>query len=308
MPTDPIDLIRSFADEHLDGNIDLLATFPLGKLRGDKVYGCPGRNFDADDTNLMRAIYCVVFKEVWPHLSMDNCGSGKLRGDTINTYNTLFGSPWNKPNRFEEIWQPDEVFKVKLRKFHQTCYTIGNMMVLPDRRIGEWSINKHRGCHDEWHDYADRFLFALRKVLLNEPDRDPDLQELVELNKETFRSFYGEQGWRNFITLNLLQPFVDNAYVPVVRSKGYTYWRGGYTNRDRFFEEANRYIDFTTKFVNWRAINIIRCLKKVLSSVLNQNEGNASWQHRVISLVSKSPQWFDCQEAKGVMHLGVRCA
>lgn len=29
MPTDPLDLIRSFADEHLDGNIDLLATFPL---------------------------------------------------------------------------------------------------------------------------------------------------------------------------------------------------------------------------------------------------------------------------------------
>ena len=68
------------------------------------------------------------------------------------------------------------------------------MAVLPDRRIGEWSINKHRGCHDDWHDYEDRFLAALYKVLTKQEDRDLDLEDLVQLNKEDFEPFYGEEG------------------------------------------------------------------------------------------------------------------
>lgn len=86
-----------------------------------------------------------------------------------------------------------------MKEFQTTCYTIGNMAVLPDRRIGEWSINKHRGCHNEWHDYEDRFLEALYLVLTCDSQRDPDLEELVELNKEDFRPFYGKEGWVKFV-------------------------------------------------------------------------------------------------------------
>ena len=54
----PKELVAQFIEEKLGGDISRLATFPLGNLRNDKVYGCPGRNFDSDDTELMRAIYC----------------------------------------------------------------------------------------------------------------------------------------------------------------------------------------------------------------------------------------------------------
>ena len=91
----PTELVTRFIEKRLGGDITLLATFPLGDLRYDDMYGCPGRNFDSDDTELMRAIYCLVFGDVWKHLSMDNLGDGKLRGDTLNTYNTLFSQPWN---------------------------------------------------------------------------------------------------------------------------------------------------------------------------------------------------------------------
>lgn len=79
------EFLSSFVKEKLDGDISLLAKFPLGNLRNDKVYGCPGRNFDSDDTELMRAIYCVVFGETWKNLSIENAGCGKLWGDTLNT-------------------------------------------------------------------------------------------------------------------------------------------------------------------------------------------------------------------------------
>ncbi len=251
----PIELINSFVTEKLEGDIQRLVDFPLGSLRSDKVYGCPNRNFDADDTELMRAIYCVVFGDTWENISMDNLGDGRLRGDTLNTYNTLFSAPWKE--RFTEIWHPDAKLTAKIKTFHDTCYTIGNMVVLPDRRIGEWSINKHRGCHDEWHDYEDRFLAALYKVLTRQPDRDLDLEELVTLNDEDFQPFYGEDGWRRFIDGNMLEYYVDDYYKPIITSKGYTYWRGGYTNRDRFIAECHRYIDFSTVVIKDRARRMV---------------------------------------------------
>ena len=247
----PAELVTRFIEEKLGGNIDLLATYPLGNLRNDDTYGCPNRNFDSDDTELMRAVYCLVFGDVWENISMDNLGDGKLRGDTLNTYNTLFSQPWNE--KFTAIWHPDGKLLEKMKKFHSTCYTIGNMAVLPDRRIGEWSINKHRGCHNEWHDYEDRFLDALYKVLVRDGDRDLDLEELVELNKQDLKPFYGKEGWIKFVDGNILTNYVDSNYIPNIRSKGYTYWRGGYTNRDRFFQECHRYIDDSTEIINDRA-------------------------------------------------------
>ena len=75
MEQNPIDIIRSFAEDHLESNLDNLISFDLKKLMKDEVYGCPNRKFDADDTTIMRAIYCVVFGSVWPNLSMDNSGN-----------------------------------------------------------------------------------------------------------------------------------------------------------------------------------------------------------------------------------------
>lgn len=50
----PIELISSFVPQKLEGDITRLACFPLGNLRNDEEYGCPGRNFDSDDTELMQ--------------------------------------------------------------------------------------------------------------------------------------------------------------------------------------------------------------------------------------------------------------
>ena len=67
-----------------------------------------------------------------------------------------------------------------------------------------------------------------------------------------------------FVEGNLLMDYVDSDYVPVVRSKGYTYWRGGYTNRERFIAECHCYIDDSTEIINHRAKLIIEKLKNIL--------------------------------------------
>ena len=60
----PLDIIRSFIEERLEGDITRLTTFPLGNLRNDETYGCPGRKFDSDDTELMRAILCSFWRRM----------------------------------------------------------------------------------------------------------------------------------------------------------------------------------------------------------------------------------------------------
>ena len=95
-------------------------------------------------------------------------------------------------------------------------------------------------------------------------DRDLDLEELVQLNNENFEPFYGEEGWRRFIEGNMLEYYVDDNFKPVISSKGYTYWRGGYTNRDRFIAECHRYIDFSTMVINDRAKRMIAKLDENL--------------------------------------------
>ncbi len=253
-----IKFLKDFTAQYLDGNIERIATFELAKLRYDKVYGCPGRNFDSDDTNLMRAIYYIVFGKTW-NIEYQDLEHMKMRGDTINTYSTLFSRPWQE--RFIQIWHPDAEFLAKRSVFHKTCYTMGNMTMLPNIALADWTINQHRGCHDEWHDYEDRFLSALRQVLLDDKHADPDLKDLIDLNCKYFSPFWGEQGWRKFIEGNMLEYYVDENYIPVISSKGYTYWRGGYINRDRFFEECHRYMDFTTNIINDRAQRMIEKLK-----------------------------------------------
>ena len=44
----PKELVAQFIKEKLEGEITRLASFPLGNLRNDSTYGCPGRNFDSD--------------------------------------------------------------------------------------------------------------------------------------------------------------------------------------------------------------------------------------------------------------------
>lgn len=264
----PIDLIKRFVDEHLGGNIDALATYELRYLEGDELYGNPdGRLYDSDDTELMRAIYQVVFADTWDNIEY-NLQSYQLRGDTLNTFATMFGKvrgdyrPEVHPGL--DMHNPSvEVVKI-VENYYRVCWTMGNMMVLPNRFLGNNSINTYRGCHNDWHDYEDRFLAALRKILTNEPNVDERLKDLVEINSEFFKPYYGEKGWRSFIDNNLLNDYVDEDYIPIVSSQGYCYWLTWYMTDEQYFEEAKRYIAFATEVIKNRSERMTKIIKAAL--------------------------------------------
>lgn len=265
MTSFPKELIRQFVDERLDGDVSKLATYELRFLNGDRKYGNPkGRIYDADDTELMRAVYSVVFEDAWPNVE-ENLKSYVLRGDTLNTFATMFGKVRNdyRPEVHPGLDQHNpsaEIIRV-VEDFYRICWTIGNMTVLPNLYVGRNTINLYRGCHYDWHDYEDRFLLALYQVLTGETQQDAKLAELAERNSEFFSPYFGDEGWRKFIDTHFLNEYVNDDYVPVIRSKGYFYWKTWYMTDEQYLEETVHYTQFATKVILGRANKIIETLK-----------------------------------------------
>ena len=108
-------LLQDFIREKLNGTLENIRTFNIKTLRGDDKFGCPGRYFDCDDTEIMRAIYVVLWGDVLPELSMDTLGNTeKYRGDTMNSFHTMFGhkQQWQQHNHI--YWE----YQLGMEKSH----------------------------------------------------------------------------------------------------------------------------------------------------------------------------------------------
>lgn len=152
-----IKTIKDFISDCLDGDINKLVTFDIKQLKGNKKYGSPaGRSFDPDNTIIARAIVDVVFGDVWPDLNEEFLQNMDYRGDTINTFNTMFG-PLQEDGGFQGLnkFDVDSETKKRVEKFYSLYTTIGNIVVLPNRPYGRYTLNTFRGTYSKWRDYFD---------------------------------------------------------------------------------------------------------------------------------------------------------
>lgn len=96
------ELLNVFIEYQLGGRIETLKTFCLDDLNWGSKFCNPEEetiwSFDCDNTALIRAIYVVL----WGHVfnikegdigawSSDTKKSHPYRGDTVNSFNSLFG-------------------------------------------------------------------------------------------------------------------------------------------------------------------------------------------------------------------------
>lgn len=255
-------LIKDFIDEKLHGNLQDLVSFDFAQLRGDRKYGTCGRPFDCDNTNLARAVYCIVFDDVWKDMNWDTLNAGKYRGDTINSFNTLFGKPaadgsYVGLNRFA----PDENLRNRVQRFHSQYHTIGNMMVLPNLPINRYTLNLFRGSCPQWKDYMDRFVIALHQFLTGQdPKGDSVFLQLMEINKADFEPYFTEEGFRLLMSKLLLDDYIDEEGKPLRIFDLIYHWDRRLT-RDSYIEHVTQYLDFVEPFIEKRGRRIVEILQ-----------------------------------------------
>lgn len=257
-------LIKDFVTGFLAGDWEQFKHFDLNYLKTSDKFGCPGRNFDCDDSNLMRAVYVVLWEKEFPYLNMDNFGTRKqYRGDTMNTFNTMSGKEVeNQPGFFRgaEKYHPSDEFREKVRQFDKLCRNIGNYVVLPNYFACRTNLNCYRGTN-AWRDFFDRFLIELHKVLTGDVSQDETLQELVKVNNFAFQNFQGEDGFRKFSQILLLDDYCDNSGKPQKIFAMNYHWMNEH-DPEQYFRDAEIYLEKTEKIIRSRAEKMISMLKE----------------------------------------------
>ena len=259
-------LINNFVEERLQGNLNELVHFDFAQLRGDKKYGvCTGNKFDCDNTNLSKAIYSLVFKDVWKDLSFFSLENGMYRGDTINSFNTTFGKSV-ATGGFAGLngYRPDENQQQRVIKFHSLYHTIGNFMVLPNACVNGRTLNTFRGSYYQWRDYIDKFIEALHLLLTDPQSFNNELfYQLIMANINDFKPYYHQEGFELLMDKLLLNDCINQEGKPKQLFDVVYHWDKRLT-RDQYFRHVNQYLDFSESFIEKRGVKMVEILANKL--------------------------------------------
>ena len=259
-------LITSFVEERLQGNLNELVRFDFAQLRGDKKYGVySGNSFDCDNTKLSKAIYLLVFEDVWSDLTSFSLENGMYRGDTINSFNTTFGKVVTTGgfaglNRF----QPDASLQQRVLKFYSLYHTIGNFMVLPNACVDGHTLNTFRGSYNQWRDYIDKFIEALH-LLLTDPQstNNEQFHQLIAANIVDFEPYHHQEGFELLMDKLLLNDCLDQDGKPKQLFDVVYHWDKQLT-RDIYLRHVNQYLDFSESFIEKRGAKMVKILASKL--------------------------------------------
>ena len=264
-------LLLDFIREKLDGDLERIRTFDFKSLRGSEKYGCPGRRFDCDDTELARAVYVILWEDFLPDLSMDTLGDGKkYRGDTMNSFHTMFGREIpERPGFYAglEKYGPSEELRERVREFgNRYCGTIGNFVVLPNLYAENTTLNCCRGTN-HWRDFFDRFLIGLGNVLCGRGEKDPVLEKLVRANAFCFGKFEGEKGFRALEHILMLESYCDShsGYRPKIIFPLNYHWKNP-ADPAAYFADAEKYLDRAETVIENRSREIVPVLRRNLQN------------------------------------------
>lgn len=265
------ELIKSFVKERLAGNLGNWLNFDCFSLRDMAKYGCPERQFDCDDSELMRAVYVLLWAEEFPGLSFGNLGTGKLyRGDTLNTFHTMFGREIpDRPGYFAglEKYAPPDSLREKVRIFRKRSARLGNFAVLPNLSVDGDTLNTLRGCSC-LHDYFDRFLQLVRNALTGKEYLE-EFRPLMEKNKDFFKHYSGAEGFQRWAETLLFHDYLKQSdsgetYPQVAEIFQMNYHWLCPKERENYFNAAENYLERADKIIANRTNAMLGALSLLL--------------------------------------------
>lgn len=286
-----IRLINDFVNEFLEGNINRLKTFCFDSLEGNEKYGKPsmikGRwNFDCDDTGLARAIYCVVWGYVFNLKSNEigpwNSNRIPYRGDTMNSFNTLFGNDKNGGFAYRaKFYGLDEDIKIwkNIMGFKYQYHTIGNFILIANKG----NVNVLRGNFFRFKDYFDLFLLEIKEYKKTSHLKyEKGVKGALKQN-----SFYTQYSMKEMKEIFYLDDYFDNEnpkeFIGISKkdrlkitaskeariNKKTNKQKSNYFSEHEYKQLANEYITKSEEVIANRADKIIEVLKEELKESAN---------------------------------------
>ena len=265
------ELIKSFVKEKLSGDFSNWLNFDCFSLREMGKFGCPDRQFDCDDTELMQAVYVLLWADDFPGLSSENLGTGKLyRGDTLNTFHTMFGREMpDRPGYFAglEKYSPTDSLRERVRIFRNRSARLGNFAVLPNLAVDGDTLNTLRGCSC-LRDYFDRFLQLIQNALTGKEYLE-EFRPLMEKNKDFFKNFEGEDGFRRWAETSLFHDYLENnnpaeKYPQVKEIFQMNYHWFCPDDRENYLKAAEIYLERADEIITNRTNAMLGALSQLL--------------------------------------------
>ena len=282
-----IEITRNFVKDVLQGDIEKLSKFDLSNLTtyvGDII--------DPDMYLITQAIYIILWGDIFD-LTFEKMGSWDwkgefaFRGDTMNSFGSLFGKEDNSRNRSfafrAKYYGADKNPRLwkKIKEYHSRYHAVGNFIVIPNRSILRNGINGARaGYYDGnecegMRDYFDWFLLAVeeyqRKVKAGEINLSRFEMQL-QMNPEYNPAFLDIKDWEERF---FLKPYYKNGKpillfkTPLEDRLKVTDPNG--TNPDLSYYESEEYLELLEDFVDksmevidYRTDRMIATLKKYL--------------------------------------------
>ncbi|MFV0254572.1 MAG: hypothetical protein ACK5G7_00305 [Erysipelotrichaceae bacterium] len=264
-----IELIKDFIQEELNGDIDRLANFDLKNIRKNIKFG----GSDPDNTKIMNAIYIIVWGDKIKDLKFDELSStGIYRGDTINSFRTLFGKPIRENDEItgfigiRKHTDNKEILNIA-KDFYYKYHTIGNMLPLVNKHSSHYSLNQYKGING-WHDYFDLFLIDLELCYQGnlKANSRKELNNYIVENSNFFSNYQGILGYKSLIEDFYLQPYVDavSGHSKNVFAPNYYHYKKKKLTEDEYISCAKNYISKSLEIISYRSLKMIEKLKRYI--------------------------------------------
>lgn len=222
-------------------------------------------SWDADNINIMRALYCILFSEIKQskqclRTSRANFYEAKTPeriGETLNSYNTMLGDE----RLFKENIQVNKDFQMRLNEFKCTYHKPGNFMPFPS------SLNYSNGYDNKgWNylgDFFDVKLSIIKKQWRNIGQGTTEVP-LLNMNKDFFAPF---TDFKEFCKYFYLEKYLNDGEIEFLCN------HEGYCNRPKPFTiiECRNYMDNATDIINYRSDKMAENLNTILSEWRKNN-------------------------------------
>ena len=259
-------LVKDFLSDYLGNDINKFKDFDLNTLSNSPKYGCVDGNFDCENSNLLKAVYLLLWGNCVPDLNANSLGKGKFyRGDAINSFKTMFGSPSSNNEMYFsglETYNPDNELRNRVAHFYKSHRTLGNFIILPNKICNKKTIMYFRSTN-KWHDFFDRYLVALQEILEEDKCDDKEFFDIVNQNNFFFDWYKGPEGFKELVETFYLKDFLTKSNKATRIFIMNFYWRNP-EEKEMYTNAANVYLKKAEKIIAKRSIQMIDQLSKVL--------------------------------------------